>query len=392
MNPQTQQKGTPRSKTAFPQPRTWPGQKYWIILITTIILLVSFTASFFVFLLTETDEYSSPSISNKVNISNKLPPKATEKVTGTVGDVDTDMFVTVPTMSNYVSTQSPFVKNLDGLIEPTDIEHESNNTILIEIGNGSCTSIAEKNADAKIYPASMTKVMSLVVACENLKNINTKLVVSEEHVRYMNDYGGSGVGLAAGQTLTVKDCLYLTSYQSDTVAVLMLAEHVAGSVADFVELMNDKAKALGLSNTNFANCTGLHDENNYTTCREMAAIMTYALDNPLCYELLTSYNAYPITLKVWDSEAGQHVEKECKFYSSWYSARFGDKPKLETVTITAGKTGYIDESGFCLVSYAVSRASGRKYVNVIVGKPKGSGLNEVISTNQVKTIYNTYAE
>jgi len=391
MNLNTQKKGTPRSKTAFPQPRTWPGQKYWILLITTIILLVSFTASFFVFLLTETDGYSTPVGSNTGNINNKLPPKATEN--GTENEnADEDMFVTVQSMSNYVSTPSPFVNQLDGLIEPTNIDLESNNTILVEIGSDSCTSIAEKSADAKIYPASMTKVMSLVVACENLKNLNTKLVVSSAHVQYMNDEGGSGVGLVAGQTLTVKDCLYLTSYQSDTVAVLMLAEHVAGSEANFVKLMNEKARSLGLNNTNFANCTGLHDEDNYTTCREMAAIMTYALDNPLCYELLTSYNGYKLTLKAWDNKEEKHVEKECEFYSSWYSGRFDDRPRLDTVTVTAGKTGYIDESGVCLVTYAVSRASGRKYVNVIVGKPKGSGLNEVISTNQVKTIYNTYVE
>ena len=391
MNPKTQQKGTPRSKTAFPQPRNWPGQKYWIILITTIILLVSFTASFFVFLLTETDGYSSPVGSNTGNINNKIPQKATEDSTDDANG-DADVFETVPSMNNYISTPSPFVTHLDGLIEPTDTAHESNNAILVEIGNESCTSIAEKNADAKIYPASMTKVMSLIVACENVKNLNTKLTVTESHVQYMSTHGGSGVGLSAGQTITVKDCLYLTSYQSDTIAVMMLAEHVAGSVAEFVELMNEKASELGLSNTRFANCTGLHDENNYTTCREMAAIMTYALDNPLCYELLTSYTAYPITLKVWDSEEEKQVEKQCNFYSSWYSGKFGDRPKLETVTVTAGKTGYIDESGFCLVTYAVSRASGRKYVNVIVGKPKGSGLTEVILTNQVKTIYNTYAE
>lgn len=391
MNPKTQQKGTPRSKTAFPQPRTWPGQKYWILLITTIILLISFTASFFVFLLTETDGYSTSIGSNAGNINDKIPSKSTEKSTGDE-NVDSDAFATVPSMNNYISTPSPFVTNLDGLIEPTDTDHESNNTILVEIGDNSCTSIAEKNADEKIYPASMTKVMSLIVICENLKNTGTKLTVTEEHVKYMNDNGGSGVGLVPGQVLTVKDCLYLTSYQSDTVAVIMLAEHVAGSEDEFVELMNDKARKLGLNNTNFANCTGLHDEDNYTTCREMAAIMTYALDNPLCYELLTSYTAYALTLKVWDSDEDAYVDKECKFYSSWYSARFGDHPRLETVTVTAAKTGYIDESGFCLVSYAVSRASGRKYVNVIVGKPRGSGLNEIISTNQVKTIYNTYAE
>ena len=71
--------------------------------------------------------------------------------------------------------------------------------------------------------------------------------------------------------------------------------------------------------------------------------------------------------------------------------RFSDNPKLKTVTVKAAKTGYIDESGVSLVSFAVD-ADGEKYINVIVGKPKGSGLSESMSTDEVKKIYNTYAK
>ena len=363
----------------FQKPREWPGQKYWVLLITTIILLISFTASFFVFLLTDTDGYSSSKGTYSGNYVDKINnQKPAEKAT-TAKKEQSTVASTVPSMTNYIASTSSYVNQIGGFIK-------SNNSILVEIGSTACTSIAEKDADMMIYPASMTKVMSLLVACENLNDTSTKLTVSKKNVQYMTDNGGSGYGLYAGETLTVKDLLYLTSYQSDTVAILTLAEYIAGSEDQFVSLMNDKARALGLTKTHFANSTGLHNDQNYTTCREMAAIMTYALDNPLCNELLTSYTGYSLVTNM------RTADDKCTFYSGWYSYRFGDNPRLETVTVMGGKTGYTDESGVCLVSYAVSRTTGKKYVNVIVGQPKGSGLDEQKSTAEVKEIYNRYVE
>jgi D-alanyl-D-alanine carboxypeptidase len=81
-----------------------------------------------------------------------------------------------------------------------------------------------------------------------------------------------------------------------------------------------------------------------------------------------------------------------KIYSSWYSQRFSNNPRLSTVTVTGGKTGYIDESGFCLVSYAIGKSSGKGYVQVIVGQPKGSGLTESLSVQDVRFVYDNYAK
>ena len=357
--------------------RQWPGQTYWIILITTVILLVSFTASFFVLLLTD-NVGKLPNSSNAEDWAEKNIGANKEQTTQPAVN-NSAVSTTTPSLSNYIAQSSSVTQKIDGFIE-------SNNTILIEIGASSCFSVAEKNADAKIYPASMTKVMSLLVACENLTDTTTKLTVSEKNVQYMATNEGSGYGLKPGEILTVRDLLYLTSYQSDTVAILTLAEHIAGSEEKFVELMNTKARAIGLTNTNFSNCTGLHNENNYTTCREMAAIMVYALDNPLCNELLTSFAGYSLVTNM-RTEADK-----CKFYSTWYSGRFSDRPALETVIIKGGKTGYTDEAGVCLVTYAESKTTGKKYVNVIVGKPQGSGLSETKSTGEVKKIYNEYAQ
>ena len=118
----------------------------------------------------------------------------------------------------------------------------------------------------------------------------------------------------------------------------------------------------------------------------MAAIMTYALDNPLCRELLTSFQGYRLITNM------RAEEDKYTFYSTWYSGRFKDNPRLSTVVIKGGKTGDTDEAGVCLVTYAESKSTGKAYINVIVGKPKGSGLSESISTSEVKKIYNTYAQ
>lgn len=375
MNPQTRNTGYKHYDEPVEPHRQWPGQKYWILLVVTIILLLACTATLIVLLLTETDGYSSPSSS-----TSSSKDKNTQFVENPTSSANKQTLApTVPTLENYIAVTSPYVTEIGGLIE-------SNNTILVEIGNSTCTSIAEKDADMRIYPASMTKVMSLLVACENLNDISKTLTVSEEIAIYAAENEGSGFGLKIGEELTIKDLLYLTSYQSDTIAILTLAEHISGSEAAFVELMNEKAAELGLTNTHFSNCTGLHDDDNYTTCREMAAIMAYALDNPLCRELLTSYKGYRLI-------TNKHPEEDlCTFYSTWYSGRFKDNPRLDTVVIKGGKTGYTDEAGVCLVTFAESKATDKTYINVIVGKPKGSGLSESISTSEVKKIYNTYAE
>ena len=366
-----------------------PGRAYFIMLAVTVILLLSFTVAFFaVFAKTgvaSSDSDDNAPISNNSNNSNNSSnsnnsnnsTNSNNSNNSNSSAIGSGLSVkgnspgkTVPKRSSYISSTASNVARITDQIR-------SNNVILVDLD--SYTSVAEKSADKRIYPASMTKVMSLLVACENLKSLKTTLTVTQETVDYMNKMGGSGLGLKVGEKVSTQDLLYLTAYQSDTVAIIMLANHIAGSEAKFVELMNAKARALNLGNTHFSNCTGLHAEDNYTTCREMAAIFAYALENPLCKELLTSYNAYSL--------GGKYT-----LYSSWYSGRFNDNPRLATVTVKGGKTGYIDESGFCLVSYAESRSSGKKYIQVIVGQPKGSGLTEDLSVKDIKYVYNTYAK
>lgn len=344
-----------------------------IALIVLVALLIATFVMLFVLHVQSTkndepkDDDSIPTISNKDN-EDKNENKNT-----------TPLYPTSPSCESYKSKSSAGVITLSE-------EIKSNNTILVELDG--YTSLVEKGADKKIYPASMTKVMTLLVICEKVTDLTEKLTVTEEMVKYKEENDGSGENFKAGEALTVKDFIYLIIYDSNTIACQILAEHIAGSEAALVDLMNSKATDLGLTGTHFTNVTGLYNENHYSTCREIAAIMAYAMENPLAKKVLTSFAGYPINIYDGDSDT---VLRTLTVYTDWYSGRLKDNPKLKTVTVKGGKTGYVDESGVSLVSYAES-SDGKAYINVIVGKPKGEGLSESVSTSEVKYIYNNYAK
>ena len=353
---------------------------FLVVLIVTFVLLVALAVGLVVVMNGEFDRPSNGGSGGGKGGKDKTEQttSSTTKPSLPAGVNTTPLFPTNETRDSYkISTAADVVTLTD------DNFIKSNNTILVKVGTDSLVSIVEKNADAKMYPASMTKVMTLIVACERVTDLDKKLEVTAEIAKFAEDNDGSGAGLKVGESYTVKDLLYLISYKSDTIASLLIAEHIAGSEAAFVDLMNQKVQSLGLTGTHFANCTGLYHAENYSTCRDIATIMAYALDNEMAFGVLSSYTGYKMTVGGVD----------CTFYSGWYSgrARFADNPRLSTVTVKAAKTGYIDESGISLVSYAVGK-DGSKYINVIVGKPKGSGLTESMSTSEVKLIYNTYAK
>ena len=304
----------------------------------------------------------------------------------------TPLYPTAETRTSYKIGTASNVAILEG-----DSFIKSNNTILVKLDANGMTSTVEKNADQKMYPASMTKVMTLLVACERVTSLDYMLTIEKKHIDYLSSSKGGSSFFGndednIGERISVKDALYLISYESDTISCLLIAEHIAGSEEAFVALMNQKAEYLKLSGTHFENCTGLYSENHYSTCRDIATIMAYATDNELARSILLSTSIYSFTSdKFYTTKDPNKKVTYYPNYPSWYDDRFNKQNKLETVTIIGGKTGYIDESGVSLVSYAEG-ANGQKYINVIVGQPKGSGLSESISTSEVKKIYNTYAK
>ena len=226
--------------------------------------------------------------------------------------------------------------------------------------------IASHHADDKMYPASMTKVMTLIVVAENLperESLDVLLTVSKDTYDAMTEAGSSGVGMSAGEKLTVESMMYALMLKSDGMAALELANYIAGSEEAFVELMNRKAEEMGLQNTHFVNSTGLHDDDHYSTCRDIASIMNYAMSMSLCREIMTTtsfnapvsnadgfsftYNLYNNLLEPKQSEFKKNKEK---FHPNGFE-------------IVAGKTGFTDEAGTCLVTYA-EREDGSAYICV----------------------------
>ena len=357
-----------------------------VILIATLVLLIGLTITLFVVMTLGKNDHLG-------NGGTGGAPSGKPAVTTTVapdnnGDVPTGnnglpVSPTVETRASYKPVTSGSVVDISDAIG-------ANNAMLVKVTGDSLVSTHEKAADTQIYPASITKVMTLIVACERVTDLKAKLTVTKELADFAAENDGSGAGLKVGDSYTVEDLLYLISYKSDTIASMLIAEYIGGDQAGFVALMNQKAAALGMSGTHFENCTGLYHKDHYSTCRDIATMMAYALDNELAYTILTSYKGRPLTVGGVD----------CTFYAGWYSGRpnqnnlgFADNPVITSVRVLGGKTGYTDESGFTFVTVAQDKNDPSvKYINVMIGKPKGQGYTASIFMNDYKKIYNTYAK
>ena len=141
---------------------------------------------------------------------------------------------------------------------------------------------------------------------------------------------------------------------------------------------------MGLTGTNFANSTGLYDDNHYTTCADMAAIMAYALDNPMAKKIISAYEGRAIP--IYKNNA-KNPTRTPTVYSGWYSDRLGDSPKAgASVTIKGGKTGYETIPKCCFVTYAQS-SDGKLYICVAVGDASASE-----NAQSTRTIYKNYVK
>ena len=167
-----------------------------------------------------------------------------------------------------------------------DLELYSSSAVLVDVQSG--TVLAEKGMDEKIYPASMTKVMTLLVAAENLPDLDATFTMTQAIIDPIYLAGASMAGFVDGETVSMRALLYGAVVPSGAEATEALAQAVAGSEEAFVTMMNEKAAALGLTSTHFMNTSGLHDEDHYSTVREIALILQAALQNEVCAEVLSA--------------------------------------------------------------------------------------------------------
>lgn len=234
----------------------------------------------------------------------------------------------------------------------------SSNAVVIDLSSD--TILAQKAAKTRISPASMTKVLTVLVAAEHVQDLNDTFTITIDITDYSYVHDCSNTGFAVDETVTVKDLFYGTVLPSGADAAVGLATYVAGSQEAFVELMNEKLEELGLSDTaHFTNCVGLYDENHYCTVYDMAVILKAAVDNELCREVLSAHT-YTTTA------TAEHPEGIT--ISNWFLRRIEDKDTGGEVV--CGKTGYVVQSGNCAASYAES-GSGKGYLCVTADATSG---------------------
>lgn len=248
-------------------------------------------------------------------------------------------------------------------------EIDAKYAILLDVNNN--TVIAEKDSNARIYPASMTKIMTLIVACENIKNFDDKFKMTYEILNPLYHAQATVAGFSVDEEVPINDLLYGAILPSGADCTIALADYISGSEEKFAELMNKKAQDLGLKDTHFTNSSGLQDENHYTTTKEMAIILEYAMRNDLCKKILSTY-------QYTTSKTPQHPDG-ILLTSTMFSRMYGTEPG--TATVIAGKTGYTNESKQCLASFAKSNSSDEQYILITAyGNNKWKTIHDCINT------------
>ncbi len=222
--------------------------------------------------------------------------------------------------------------------------------------------LLDKNADRRAEPASITKIMTVLLAAENLSDMQERLAVTQETFDALAARDASMARFPIGEGVRVIDLMYGSFVVSGADASVTLANRIAGSEAEFAKLMNRKAAEIGMKNTNFVNATGLHETEQYTTCRDVALLMQYALQNPLFKEIFTkeSYTTEPLT----GHPSGMNFKST--MFKMMPETKFANK-----LTVAGGKTGYTDHAGLCLASLAKSDATGNEYILITMKAPGG---------------------
>lgn len=236
--------------------------------------------------------------------------------------------------------------------------------------------VYEKNADLAMYPASMTKIMTVLVALENIDNYKVKITMDSDFYAYLTEEGASVAGFVAGEKVTAEMLLYGAMLVSGAECCIQLARYVAGSEEAFYIMMNDKAKELGMKNTHFNSTTGLFNKDNYTTAHDVAILLEYAIKNEQFYKIMTAKKYVGAeTNKKPDGFTLQNlVLKNADNYVSIRNGKF-----------IGGKTGYIMKAGNCLASLA--EINGRKYILVTAGANKALGSMHFVDADY---IYNNF--
>ncbi|WP_270179127.1 D-alanyl-D-alanine carboxypeptidase family protein [Alkalihalobacillus sp. CinArs1] len=240
----------------------------------------------------------------------------------------------------------------------SDIVEESSSAILIERDTGAV--LYEKDSDKKLPPASMTKIMTMVLIMEAIESGKVKLDDKIRTSEYAASMGGSQIFLEAGEEMTADDMLKGIAIASGNDASVAMAEAIAGSEKAFVQMMNDKAKEMGLKDTNFVNPTGLPAKDHYSTSHDMAMMARELLK----YDLITKYTGKYEDYLREDTDKKfwlVNTNKLVKFYQG----------------VDGLKTGFTNEAKYCLT--ATAKRDDMRVVAVVMGAPSPKKRNAEVT-------------
>lgn len=233
--------------------------------------------------------------------------------------------------------------------------------------------LAEKNGSAQMYPASLTKIMTALLLVEYCGNLDGTAWIPTDIYDQLYAEGASVAGFLPGEEVTLRDLLYGILLPSGAECCLTAARYIAGSEESFVQIMNQRAAELGMTNTHFTNSTGLQDAQHYSSAEDIAALLQYALQNASFREAFTSEYYYV-----------QPTQEHPEGFTFW-STLFSQAQASGDDRILGGKTGYTQEAGLCLAS--LLRVGGREYILVTAGAP-GSHETEPYHIEDAQNVAN----
>ena len=249
-----------------------------------------------------------------------------------------------------------------------DVDAES--VYLINLDTGKV--IYEKDADKKIYPASTTKIMTALLALENIPDLDAPQVELKLYIQNaLSGTGASLAGILRGESFSPRELLYASMLPSGNEAAMMLGDYVGdGSLDYFAEMMNERAAELGAVNTHFVNASGMHDDDHYTTAYDMYLITKAALENETFRQIVSTRYYY-----AGEDQNGNPLH--------WNTTNFLISPGSTYYYpyATGVKTGTTDEAGRCLVSTA--EKNGYHYLMVMMGAPQYDSNGEKLEENMV---------
>ena len=249
-----------------------------------------------------------------------------------------------------------------------DLASNAKSAIIMEPTTGKV--IFEKNSNERLEPASMTKIMTLLLTFEAIDNGKISLDDMVTISKRAADMGGSQMFLEAGSNIRLEEIIKGVSIASANDGAIALAEYIGGSVENFVDMMNKKAEDLGLSNTHFINPHGLHADNHYSSAYDMAIMASNLINHEKILNYTSIYEDYfnkPDGSRTWLVNTNKLV----RFFKG----------------VDGLKTGYTKEAGYCLTATATK--NNVRYITVVMGEPS-SDIRSSETTNMLNYAFNSF--